>query len=190
MQDDFWRDIPGTDGKYQISRAGEVRHVWPSGLLTPVKAYLRIGTSASAHKIRAYVPLRYSDGKQRGKLRFALLTAAWMGPPPPGKVWYHKNGNPLGDYLDNVGLIDRRELGRITGPRARRKSVEMVDPAGNVVALYNSAREAGAANHIDLRCVTKRCEGLIKNPFALTGYTFRWEDLQEKQIKKPKRRKA
>lgn len=189
MQDDFWRDIPGTDGKYQISRAGDVRHVWPSGHVSFVKPYIRHGYPGSPNKIRATIPLRY-NGKQVFKLRFSLLTSAWKGPVPPGMVYYHKNGISTDDYLDNVGMIDRRELGRITGPRSRRKAVEMVDPTGNVVALYNSAREAGAANHIDLRCVTKRCEGLIKNPFTLTGYTFRWEEPPEKRTKKPKRRKA
>jgi len=182
MQDDFWRDIPGTDGKYQISRAGDVRHVWPSGHVSSVKPYIRNGFPGSKNKIRACVPLRL-NGKQIFKLRFSLLTSAWKGPAPPGMVYYHKNGICTDDYLGNVGLIDRLELCRINGPRATRKSVEMVDAAGNVVALFNSAREAATANHIDLACVTKRCKGLIKKPFDLIGYTFRWEEVPTEKRK-------
>ena len=189
MQVDFWRDIPGTDGKDQISRAGDVRHVWPSGHLSSVKAYIRYGFPGSKNKIRACIPLRI-NGKQVFKQRFSLMVAAWKPPAPPGKVYYHKNGICTDDHLDNIGLIDRSELSRINGPRSRRMAVEMVDPEGNVVALYNSAREAAAMNHMDPQCVLKRCKNLIKNPFKLTGYTFRWEEPRSRQKNDQKRRKA
>lgn len=109
-----------------------------------------------------------------------------MGAPPDGMTWYHKNGNQHDNSIENIGLIDRRELGCVTGGRSIRKTVEMVDPDGNVIELYTSAREAATMNHMDLRCVINRCEGRIKKPFALNGYTFRWEEKARKR--KTKRR--
>ncbi len=191
MQVDFWRDIPGTDGKYQISRAGDVRHVWPSGLTTPLRPFAkpRKRKDGSWIGVRMNLKLRI-NGKDCTRLLFSCLTAAWLGPPPPGKVYYHKNGVLSDNYLENVGIIDQRELGKRNGPRSKRKSVEMVDPEGNVVMLYNSAREAAESNYMYVQGVLDRCEGRIKNPFTLTGYTFRWEGSPEKRTKKPKRRKA
>ena len=170
----IWRDIPGTDGKYQISRNGDVRHIWPSGHISAVKPYMKRPKNGRDHGNRLYINLRI-DGKQACKGLFSVMCTAWLGAPPPGMTWYHKNGNQHDNSIENAGLIDRRELGRLTGGRSMRKAVEMVDPDGNVVELYSSAREAASANHMALGCVTDRCEGRIKNPFALNGYTFRGE---------------
>lgn len=176
-QAENWRDIPRTDGKYQISRAGEVRHVWPSGLTTPMHPYAKPRKRKDGTWVgsRICVNLRI-NGKCSTRLLFACLTSAWLTPPPPGMVYYHKNGVLSDNHLANVGLIDRRELGRKNGPRSKRKSVEMVDPDGNVVALYSSAREAAEMNYMYVQTVIDRCENRIKKPFALTGYSFRWED--------------
>lgn len=113
---EYWRDIPGTGGKYQASRNGEVRHVWPSGKTTELKPYLL--------------------------------------------------------------------LGKKTGGRGTRKSVEMLDADGNVVELYASTRDAARANHLSHEAVRQRCLGMVKKPFALTGYTFRYEDEPHRQRKK------
>lgn len=191
MQDDFWRDIPGTDGKYQISRAGDVRHVWPSGLVTPLRPWKKPRKRKDGQWIGSRVHLKLRiDGKDCTRMLFSCLTAAWLGPPPPGMVYYHKNGVLSDNHLGNVGVIDKRELGKLNGPRSKRKSVEMIDPDGNVVALYSSAREAAEQNFMYVQGVLDRCENRIKKPFALTGYTFRWEDTSAGQGKNQKRRKA
>lgn len=177
MQDDFWRDIPGTDGKYQISSTGEVRHVWPSGLTTPLQPFAKPRKRKDGKWIGSRICLKLRiDGKNSTRMLFSCLTSAWLGPPPPGMVYYHKNGVLSDNHLSNVGLIDKREMGRKSGPRSKRKSVEMVDPDGNVVALYNNAREAAEQNYMYVQGVIDRCENRIKKPFALIGYSFRWED--------------
>ncbi len=181
----MWRDIPGTDGKYQISRNGDVRHIWPSGHVSYVNPYMKISKAGRDHGDRLYINLRI-NGKQVCKVLFAVMCRTWLGEPPEGMTWYHRNGNQHDNSIENAALIDRRELGRITGGRSMRRAVEMVAPDGNVVELYTSAREAAAANHMSLACVTDRCEGRIKKPFALNGYTFRWEE-QARRRKKRRR---
>ena len=39
-----------------------------------------------------------------------------------------------------------------------------------------SAREAAKANHMSYQTVLDRCNGKVKNPYALDGFTYRFED--------------
>lgn len=187
----YWRDIPGTDGKYQISRLGEVQHVWPSGLLTPLRPFFKPRKRKDGTWVGSRVNIKLRiDGKDHTRMLFSCLTAAWLGPPPPGMVYYHKNGILSDNRLDNVGIIDKRELGKKNGPRSKRKSVEKVDPDGNVVALYTSAREAAEQNYMYVQGVLDRRENRIKKPYALNGYTFRREDTSSGKSRQNTRRKA
>ena len=172
---DFWRDIPGTGGKYQASRAGDIRHIWPSGKTTMLRPYLLHSECHKSHRNRLHVHLRV-DGKSKIVALLSVMAATWKGPPPPGMVWHHDNGNMWDNSVDNIQPISRHDLGKKTGARATRKSVEMLDAAGNVVELYASTREAARANHLSHEAVRQRCNGHVKNPYALTGYTFRYED--------------
>jgi len=172
---EFWRDIPGTDGKYQASRAGEIRHVWPSGLTTPLRPYLLHSECHKRHRYRLHVHLTI-NGKSKIVSLLSVVAATWKGKPPPGMVWHHANGNMWDNSVDNIQPITRQELGKKTGGNSNRKSVEMLDAAGNVVELYASTRDAARANHLSHEAVRQRCKGLVKNPYSLTGYTFRYED--------------
>ena len=99
-------------------------------------------------------------------------------------VWHHANGNMWDNSIENIRAITRHDLGKKTGAQATRKSVEMLDADGNVVELYASTRDAARANHLSHEAVRQRCLGMVKKPFALTGYTFRYEDEPHRQRKK------
>lgn len=57
-----------------------------------------------------------------------------------------------------------------------QRVVVKVDPAGEVVEFYRSAREAGYMNHMSYQTVLDRCKRKVKKPFALDGYNYLWED--------------
>ena len=175
MQNDFWRDIPGTGGKYQASRGGDVRHVWPSGKTTPLRPYLVRGESHKRHRYTLYIHMRIG-GKDWIATLMSVIAMTFKGAPPPGMCWHHANGCQFDNRPENIQPIDRHDLGRRSGAASRRKSVEMLDRDGNVVELYTSAREAARANYISYEAVIQRCYGRIKNPYSLTGYTFQYED--------------
>ena len=179
-KDDWWRDIPGYEGAYQISRDGQVR-TWrwrgdhfskEPRLLTKYIRKARYGRKPK----RQYVKLTDSRGKPKDAAVIRLMVITWLGGYPPGKVAYHKNGDTRDDSLNNIGFISSRELGRKTGGESKRIPVAKVDEAGEVVAVYTSARQAAKANHLSYQSVLDRCHGKIRNPFALDGHTYRFDD--------------
>ena len=174
-----WRDIPGFGGTYQMSPRGEIRSWRSRGggfaekpkLMTP---YTK-SSGTTARRIRV-VKLTDADGKGREYAVLRLMVLTWYGKCPEGKVPYHKNGDIADHSLHNIGFATRRELGRKTGAKnSRRKPVKKIAPNGKVVEFYPGARAAAKAGHISYQAVIDRCKGRVKNPFALNGFTYRYD---------------
>lgn len=81
-----------------------------------------------------------ADGKGTDAKVLSLMVDTWMGGKRPGLVPYHKNGDLKDNWVGNIGFASRKELGRKTGASAGRKPVVKVDPEGEIVAVYSSAR--------------------------------------------------
>lgn len=105
-----------------------------------------------------------------------IMAETWHCNGDKSLVPYHKNGNVTDNRADNIGFINRSELGKMTGHMAgRRKCVFRVDENGNGVEVYRSARAAAKANSMSYQTVLDRCHNRVKNPFALDGYTYQFE---------------
>lgn len=177
----WWRDVCGYGGKYQVSRHGEVRRVNSTGLVHDMTAYTKSGRQFRG---RLFVKLT-KGGKSKEEPLLQIVAAAWLGQTPAGKVPYHMNGIVTDNRADNIGFITRSELGKRTGAMAdTRAIVFMVDRDGEVVEIYRSAREAAKANFMSYQSVLDRCHNRIKNPYALNGYTFQFEEEPKKRRKK------
>lgn len=177
----WWRDVCGYGGKYQVSRHGDVRRVYGSGLVHDMSAYTKSGRQFRA---RRFVKLT-KDGKSKEEPLLQIVAAAWLGPTPAGKVPYHLNGNVTDNRADNIGFIDRQTLGKRTGAMADARAIVFkVDRDGNVVEIYHSAREAAKANFMSYQTVLDRCHNKVKKPYALNGYTFQFEEKPRKRRKK------
>ena len=177
----WWRDVCGYGGKYQVSRHGEVRRVNSTGLVHDMTAYTKSGRQFRG---RLFVKLT-KGGKSKEEPLLQIVAAAWLGQTPAGKVPYHMNGIVTDNRADNIGFITRSELGKRTGAMAdARAIVFMVDRDGEVVEIYRSAREAAKANFMSYQSVLDRCHNRIKNPYALNGYTFQFEEKPKKRRKK------
>lgn len=169
---EVWKDIPGYEGRYQASREGQIRRVYPSGktrLLTPYH-----------HKMhgsqRLIVHLTDKNGKGKQVVVLGLIASMFLGRCPEGCVPYHINGSQYENHVNNIAYIDRRELGRLTGSRSKRRSVFKLDANGEVVDVYSSAREAGRKNYMSDQTIIDRCNGKVKSAFAPDGYAYAWED--------------
>lgn len=175
-----WREIPGYDGAYQISWEGQVRTWRWRGthyLKEPklLVQFVRKPRGNNKRSARRYVKLTDPQGRTKDVAVIRLMVEVWFGGYPPGKVAYHKNGNTADHCYTNIGFITPRELGKLTGAKSRRMPVAKVNKAGEVVAFYSSARKAAKANHMSYQAVLDRCHGKIKKPFAIDGYTYRFE---------------
>lgn len=151
--------------------------MYDSGLVSNMSAYRKSGRQFRA---RLFVKLT-KDGKSKEEPLLQIVAAAWLGPTPAGMVPYHLNGNVTDNRADNradnIGFTDRQTLGRRTGAMAdARAIVFMVDRDGKVVEIYRSAREAARANFMSYQTVLDRCHNKVKNPYALNGYTFQFEE--------------
>jgi len=180
LDDLDWRDIPGFDGMYQISRMAQVRSWRWRGthrakrpkLLTP---YIHNKNATGTQRRQLWVKLTKPDGTSADYRVHILMRDVWMGGPRPGMVVYHKNGDIQDPCLHNLGFISRKELGRKTGSSAKRIPVVKLTPAGEIVACYPSARAAAKANHMSYQAVIDRCNGKVKKPYALDGHTYAYD---------------
>lgn len=171
-----WADVPGYDGKYQASVEGDVRRVYQSGktrLMTPYRKKM----SGSQ---RLVVKLTH-NGKSKEEILMQVIAKTFLGEPPDGFVPYHKNGCQTDNYLGNIAYISKKELGQRTGKLSRSMAVLKIDPNGEVVDVYRSAREAGRKNFMSYQTVIDRCNGKCKGAFAPDGYAYAWEN-KEKSV--------
>lgn len=173
----WWRDVPGYNGKYRVSRNADVQRVFPSGLVRSMTPYRK---QYKTRRRGLFVKLT-AGGRSKEVPVLRIMAEAWHGEEwrvsrDEGLVPYHKNGIVTDDRDDNIGFISRRELGRLTGHRTdKRRCVFKVSQEGEEVEVYRSAREAARENNMSYQTVLDRCHGKVKNPFALDGYTYRFE---------------
>ncbi len=175
---DWWRDIPGYKGKYRVNRTGEVQRVFQSGLVRDMTPYRK---QSRILRNRLFVKLTI-DGKSKEVAMLKIMAEAWHDNKDKSLVPYHKNGIVTDNHADNIGFITRSELGKMTGHRTdKRKSVVKVSESGEEVEIYRSAREAAKRNNMSYQTVLDRCHNKIKNPYALDGYTYQFENERMKQ---------
>lgn len=173
-----WRKIPGYGGAYEIDWEGNVRTWrWRGSRFSKEPRLMSSYMRKQGRRGRArFVKLTDENGKAHEVKVLTLMVLVWLGGPRPGMVPYHKNGDLDDNSVNNIGFTSRKRLGQKTGAASRRKPVAKVTPAGEVVALYPSAREAARANHMSYQTVLDRCNGKVKKPFALDGTTYVFDD--------------
>lgn len=120
--DTQWKDVPGFEGVYRVSTAGEVWSSHKRGPLTPMrtggkrKQYSTVMLCAGAHSRTVKV--------------HRLVLEVFVGPAEPGQVACHRDDNTFNNSLGNLywGTLsdnarDRVRLGNHSG---QRLSVEQV----------------------------------------------------------------
>lgn len=166
-----WKDIPGYDGKYQVDREANIRRVFPSGKTRQMMPYRKKMSGSQ----RLIVKLT-REGKSKEEIVMQVVARTFLGPAPPGCVPYHINGCQTDNYVNNISYITRKELGKKTGAKSRRKPVVKIGRDGEVVEAYPSARVAARENFMSYQTVIDRCNGKCKSAFAPDGYAYAWED--------------
>lgn len=168
MHPEIWIDIAGYGGRYQINPYGRIRRVYASCIhyLTP-----RI-------KSKGNVIVRLTDaaGRRREHQVSRLVAAAFKPAPAPGMVLCHVNQCKSDTYVGNLKWVSKRSLGKITGPKSRRRPVVKISTDGCVLDYYSSARAAGRANYMSCQTVLDYCNGRIKKKKAAPdGCVYRWD---------------
>lgn len=165
----IWKDIPGFRGKYQASVGGRVRRTYKTRGPKELCRFTRKG------KQTLWVKLSL-DGKSRDVKAAHLVWLTFRGPIPEGLAVRHKNGDLQDDHVNNLALIDRKTLGRMTGAKSRRRPVAKKTTWGQVVEFYASAREAARRNFMSYQTVMDLCDGKVKRGKAPDGFVYQWDD--------------
>lgn len=122
MEDNWWRDIPGYNGAYQINRSGEVRSWrWRGEHLSKdariLTQYTRKPRGKTRRNARQYVKLTDPSGRARDVAVIRIMVEVWFGGYPPGEgglpqEWRYP-GSQLWEYrlyrAQKAGTADRRQ---------------------------------------------------------------------------------
>ena len=161
-----WKIIEAYQYPYRISEEGEVQRQLPNGAWRTM--------NPEVNRRYAMITVVIRTGVYRKISVTSLMEGRWVPRRKPGEVFRHRNGAAADCSARNLELTTQAGLARrLKGPG--RRPVAKIDRAGEIVELYRSIRAAAEANHVDRKCVTNRCMGKIREPFALTGYSFRYE---------------
>ena len=133
-----WRDIPGWNGRYQVSDEGQIRSTRPGRM-----KLRKIDIQRSGHHAVLLVNPR------KKMLVHRAVALAFIGPQPPGKPCVtHQDGNPANNapinlrwatYKENVA--DKRRLGEHA--KLTKEDVERIRALRGVQSTRALAREYG-----------------------------------------------
>ena len=109
-RDEEWRDIPGYEGRYQVSNMGNVRSLDRRVNVCHGATRLMKGRvlkpADSKHNPHLYVQLGH---KQAGSPVHQLVALAFLGPRPEGLDVRHLDGDPRNNRADNLAYGTRTE---------------------------------------------------------------------------------
>ncbi len=196
-----WRDIPGYDGWYQISRWGEVRTFRRRGnpLKSPIfrerrgspvlmKPYLRKGRHLC-------VKLTDTSGRAEEKDLARLMVTTWVGEVPARAIVWPKDGDPTNVSLPNLAVSSASEWVK-TSPMADgfknskvRFPVLKLDTSLEIVDCYHSVREAARRNPYSVMAILMYCNLKRASVIAGDGFIYAWDDDNwlRKTLKRAKR---
>ncbi|MBR3544710.1 MAG: HNH endonuclease [Oscillospiraceae bacterium] len=172
-----WRDVPGYEGKYQVSNHGRIRRIWAvSGRTTVLRPFRR--KSHGVYKKTLMVNLTDWRGRPANRSVHSLVADAWLGGTPAGMYCVHRNGLHEDNSVDNLLMVTPEQLGLRYGGSANRRPVRKIARDGTVLAFYPSARAAARAEGpVSYQTVMDRCNGQVKKEWAWDcGFSWRWDD--------------
>ena len=163
----MWKEIKGYKYLYRVSDQAEVQKQIPNGKWRTLRPYIT--------QNQARVSLIRPDGTKHRASVSGLVVDAFMGGTPPGMLRCHKNGMKWDNAVENIVFRTPAQSAKMHRP-GNSRTVLKLDREGNIVDMYKSGSEAARANHISQAAMSKRCLGLIEDPYRLDGYDYLYED--------------
>ena len=98
MLDEFWKDIPGYEGRYQVSTLGFVRSIMRK---KPQVLTLRTYKNSPYYKVQ----LIDAAGKRKWHRVHRLVYITFIGPIPEGLVIDHISGDRTDNSVENLRAV-------------------------------------------------------------------------------------
>ena len=153
--EEIWKDIPGYEGKYQVSNLGRIRSLDR----IDDENHFRKGQIMKTKLLRGYVRVPLRDGKKQKDYQVHRLVALAFIPNPDNLPQVnHKDQDPGNNNVDNlewcdakynINYGDRNE--KVSKALSGRKNTWCQKPVlcynldGNFVCWFESAHAAGKA---------------------------------------------
>ncbi len=163
--EEIWKDIPGYEGYYQVSNLGRVRSLkrltpMPNGKLRKEhERIMRFSTTRCGYNI-----ICLSKGDKKYFSVHRLVAIAFIPNPENLRCVNHKDENKLNNRADNLEWCTSSYNNQY-GSRIERVAatnglkVAQLDKNNNIVAIYNSAREAHRKTGINQGTINAVCSG-------------------------------
>lgn len=171
MRKEYWKDIPGWEGYYQASTLGNIRRTKNKRLLKPrvKRHYLQVGLT--------------KENKTRWCGLHRLVALTFIENPNNMPQVNHKDENRMNNAVDNLEWCDasyncnygsrNKRISEKNKTQDNKKAVQQCDMNWNVVAVYESQKEAERATGIDQRNISKCCRGAA-HYFSAGGYKWKF----------------
>lgn len=171
----MWKPINGYFHPYRINEEAEVEWLNPkTDEWVRIKPFMVRGKRDISYG-HLCVRMKTESGRFKNVHLKTLVIDAFFGGKKDGVVYGFKNGSITDCAIYNLYPTTQEEVSGRAGGHLRR-SIEKIDRQGNVLDLYSSITEASKKNFMSRKSVTIRCQNKVKDPFELTGFSFRYED--------------
>lgn len=159
MPKEIWKDIPGYEGRYQVSNFGRVKSLNYDG-----SRKIKIMTPYDVH---GYKRVRVFKDKQAISIGVHRLVAKTFIPNPKNKSQVnHIDGDKGNNRLENLEWTDRSEnlihayrvLGHKSSGGVPQKRIKNLDTG----AIFSSIKEASVLTGVNRTSIISCCKGRYK----------------------------
>lgn len=163
-----YKSIPNMRFEYRVGDMGDVQRKMPDGTWHTLKPFM------SKHNKRMHVTLWFSEKVRKPVALVRLMDDLFFdGYAKKNSMNItHKNKLKTDCSVYNLVFIPKDEFGKNNQNSAKR--VVKIDRDGNIVAYYNSCKEAANKNFISTTAVYNRVNNLVKSPFSLDGFNYQF----------------
>lgn len=161
-----WRPVAGYEGLYEVSNTGEIRSIARKGTRGGI-----LTQSASNQKHYAHVLLT-KGCKHKTASVHRIVAQAWLLNPEHKEQVNHIDGNKLNNRIENLEWATASENMRHairTGLKdmsvaidAKKRKVA-AKAGGEIMAIYDSVRDAETATGASNQNIIKVCQGKRKH---------------------------
>lgn len=169
-ENENWKIVEGSNGKYKVSNQGRIKRIYKSTERFCLP-FQRKGRG------NLFVKITFLDVYKEHKVGH-IVAHHFLRQRRENERLIHKNGIITDDYAGNLEYVTKQELGRKTGYKSRSMPVVQLDlETFEVINEFRSIREAARECYIAHEAIRMNCLGLTKHS---GGYKFMFLDDYEK----------
>jgi hypothetical protein len=161
---EIWKPIKEFEGLYEVSNKGNIRSIRGEKPILLSKHLINTGYEVVTFSV---------NGKKYKRLVHRLVAEAFCGGYKEGFDVNHKDANRTNNCAENLEWVTRKENihdcmrrgshsikeAHAVAHEKRKRPVAQLDDSGNIIRMFESAREAAKHVGVHENCVSRVCRG-------------------------------